>query len=82
MNSIVGATVLVQIKRNSGPTYKFASATIAMTNADDESADVMFEEDDGEEDDVHAERIVLVSSDESLGQLQCNLYLNLARCYF
>ena len=80
INSIVGATVLVQMKRNSGPTNKFASATIAMTSADDKSADVMFEEDEGEEDEVHAKRIILVSGDQSLGQLQCNLYLNLARC--
>ena len=77
INSIVGASVLVQVKR-SGPSCKFTSATVATVG--DKTADVMFEDGDAEEDGVAIERLVLVSSDKSIGQLQCNLYLNLARC--
>ena len=79
MEKLVGSTVFVR------DDERYSVATVAMADDKAYTVDVMFDSDeDREEEGVPAHRIVAISPDTlvdpTVGQLQCNLYLNLARC--
>ena len=95
LDQFIGFSVLVKIENLDYSNRVYLPGYIAIADTDKQTVDlIMFGKEEEELDDVNIEKLVLISPStfvknenndttvtmDNIGQLQCNLYLNLARC--